>query len=128
MTHKNPMQALREAFADDTERWHMIESHAHQMWNALAATPPLLESQGVDALRDYGERMMEHLVDIAADFFGADHAMVERCMTEAAKVRQTKKDKASAFDALVKELKARGDVDDPEALAAWIGRKKGKIK
>ena len=128
MTHKNPMQSLQEAFADDTARWDLVESHAHHMWDALSQTPPLLESQGVDALRDYGEQMMEHLVDIASGFFGTDHAMVEKCMAEAAKARAVKKEKGAAFDTLVKEFQKRGDVEDPEALAAWIGRKNGKIK
>lgn len=35
--------------------------------------------------------------------------------------------KRSAFKKLVAKLRRRGGVRDPEALAAWIGRKTGKI-
>lgn len=118
---------LREAFEVEPTRWDIVEGHAYHMWESLRETPPLLESQNVDSLREWGERMTESLVDIAAAFLGESHEMVEKCMKEAARVRAVKKEKGAAFDALVKELKARGDVDDPEALAAWIGRKKGKI-
>lgn len=50
--------------------------------------------------------------------------LCEQCASEMGESQQLEAKSGAKFKKLVKMLKARGGVEDPAALAAWIGRKK----
>ena len=50
--------------------------------------------------------------------------LCEACGKSMGEAKKPKAGSGKRFKTLVKDLEKRGDVEDPKALAAWIGRKK----
>lgn len=108
--------------------FNLNPASAGPRWLAFGAAPPPADYQQTSWGVVYGVAAAALLIGAAAGYVAGQHSEKKRYRRNAAR-RRYRQNGGERFRALERKLAKRGDVKDPAALAAAIGRRKyGKKK